>query len=105
MKSIDIYLQEAAGNDLVVLDKLEAHWNEDKSKILDKWVKAFKDLGSKDYLNGAGVAMLKKLEALNDMVNSDQESITSISDIDLSSELLTGPGFSYAKDKYDNGIS
>ena len=104
MKSIDIYLQESAGNDLVVFDKLESHWNEDKDKILDKWLKTFEDLASKDYLNGAGVAMLQKLKSLKDTVSDGEESITSITDIDFTSEHLTGPGYKYALDKFETGI-
>ena len=97
------YLEEA-GNDLIVLDKMIDHYQEDPEDVLKKWLKAFEDLDDKDYLTGSGKANLLKLRQMKELPDLAKSDITS-SSIDLTSEDLTGPGFEYAKDKFNNGIS
>lgn len=102
MRIIENYLQEG-GNDLIVFDELESHWNDDPKSVLNKWITAFKDLESKNHLTGAGEATLQRLENVKDNFEGE-DSTFSVGDINFNSEDVTGPGLEYAKDKYNDGI-
>ena len=97
--------EDTQSNDYgIIFDKMTWHFKEDPKKVVDAFLKTFKDLKEKDYLTGSGEAILQKLESIASKENIDEADVASAVDITLSSDDVNPIGLHYAKDKLKYGI-
>lgn len=99
------YLKENSSDWSLVFDKMSWHYKQDPQTTFDKFLKAFRDLKEKGFLNGSGEATLQKLETLATKDHIDEADVLGDSgNIILTVDDLTQAGVKYCKDTYKYGI-